>query len=214
MDFLKAFFNEKALTFDELVQAINAHNGNEANKDNQIKVGNLGTGEYVAKGKYDNLQALLDGSKNDVQTLTATIESLKKGNVNAETLQQKVADAEKLLAESKAREDALKLKYALDVALLGEGVKKENAELLAIALERRMKEKGETLELDDADHIKGLDDKLSALKTQYPTMFETGTGQKKVLDGGKLPEGSAGGTAEPKNLAEALQQRFEGNNNN
>ena len=32
MEFLKAIYGDKALTFDELVQAINAHNGNEANK--------------------------------------------------------------------------------------------------------------------------------------------------------------------------------------
>jgi len=188
MEFLKAIYGDKSMTYDELVQAINAHNGDEANKDNQIKIGNLGMGEYVGKGKHENLQALLDASKSDVQTLTETIESLKKGKVDAETLQQKVADAEKLLAESKAREIELKVKYALDVAILAEGVKKENAELLAIALERKLKEKGEVLELDDSDHIKGWDDKISGLKTQYPTMFETSSSGAKKIDENKLPE--------------------------
>lgn len=190
MEFLKSIFNDKALTYDELVQAINAHNGDEANKDNQIKIGNLGKGEYVSKGKHENLQALLDASKGDVQALTETIESLKKGKVDAETLQQKVAEVEKLLEESKARENELKVKYALDVAMLAEGVKKENAELLAIALERKLKEKGEVLELDESDHIKGWDDKLSVLKTQFPKMFETsssGTDGFQRLDSGRLP---------------------------
>lgn len=191
MEFLKAIFNDKALTYDELVQAINAHNGDEANKDNQIKIGNLGKGEYVSKGKHENLQALLDASKGDVQALTETIESLKKGKVDAETLQQKVTEVEKLLEESKARENELKVKYALDVAMLAEGVKKENAELLAIALERKMKEKGEVLELDDSDHIKGWDDKLSGLKTQFPNMFESaGNGKDgyQVLGDNRLPQ--------------------------
>lgn len=196
MEFLKTVFGDKALTYEELVQAINAHNGDEANKENQIKVGNLGSGEYVAKGKYDNLQALLDSSKGDVQTLTETIESLKKGKVDAETLQQKVEDAEKLLEESKARENELKVKYALDVAMLAEGVKKENAELLAIALERKLKEKGETLELDANGEIKGWNDKLEGLKVQFPTMFESASkGDKdgyKVLEENKLKQGEYG----------------------
>lgn len=190
MEFLKPIFNDQALTYDQLVQAINAFNGDEANKDNQIKIGNLGKGDYVSKGKHENLQALLDASKSDVQTLTETIESLKKGKVDAETLQQKVAEVEKLLEESKARENELKVKYALDVAMLAEGVKKENAELLAIALERKLKEKGEVLELDDSEHIKGIDEKIAGLKTQFPSMFETasnGSDGFKRLDDGKIP---------------------------
>ena len=214
MEFLKAIFNDKALTYDELVQAINAHNGDEANKDNQIKIGNLGKGEYVSKGKHENLQALLDASKGDVQALTETIESLKKGKVDAETLQQKVTEVEKLLEESKARENELKVKYALDVAMLAEGVKKENAELLAIALERKMKEKGEVLELDDSDHIKGWDDKLSGLKTQFPNMFESGdggNGRYKPLGTDGLPKGDPNKSTEPKSLEEALKLQYEGN---
>lgn len=33
MEFLKAFFGDKAITYDELVQAINAYNGDEKNKE-------------------------------------------------------------------------------------------------------------------------------------------------------------------------------------
>ena len=210
MEFLKAIYGDKSLTYEELVQAINAHNGDEANKDNQIKVGNLGTGEYVSKGKHDSLQALLDASKGDVQSLTETIESLKKGKVDAETLQQKVADAERLLEESKARETELKVKYALDVAMLAEGVKKDNAELLSIALERKLKEKGENLELDEDGRIKGWADKLSGLKTQFPTMFESaGKDGYQVLGDNKLPSGNGDRSVEPQSLAEALKTQYE-----
>lgn len=210
MEFLKDIYGDKALTYEELVQAINAHNGDEANKENQIKLGNLGTGKYVDKGKHDNLQALLDSSKGDVQTLTETIESLKKGKIDAETLQKKVADAEAALAESQKRENELKVKYALDVAFLAEGIKAENAELLAIALERKLKEKNETIELDENDHIKGWEDKLKGLKTQYPNMFEVSTSKRKV-DPNRLPDGDPDPKTEPKSLAEALQMQYEGN---
>ena len=62
MDFLKILFGDKPLTYDELVNAINAHNGNEANKDNQIKIGNLGSGEYTSTAKYKALEESLAGT--------------------------------------------------------------------------------------------------------------------------------------------------------
>lgn len=208
MDFLKEILGEEL--YSQFVEKINAHNGNEANRENQIKLANLATGEYVGKGKYDNLQALLDGSKADVQTLTDTIESLKKGKIDADTLQAKVAEAEKALAASQEREKELKVKYALDVAMLAEGVKKENAELLSIALERKLKEKGESLELDENDNIKGWEDKLSGLKTQFPTMFESaGAGKLKVLGDNRLPAGDGERKTEPETLAEALKMQYE-----
>lgn len=210
MEFLKEILGEEL--FNQFKEKINAFNGDEANKDKQIKIANLASGEYVGKGKYDSLQALLDESKGSVQTLSDTIESLKKGKVDADTLQSKVADAEKALAESQAREKELKVKYALDVAMLAEGVKKDNAELLAIALERKLKEKGEALELDENDNIKGWDDKLLGLKTQFPTMFASeNAGGKKFIEN-KLPDGDGGRTSEPTSLAEALQMQYETNN--
>ena len=44
MEFLKAFFGDKAITYDELVQAINAYNGDEKNKEKLIKMVNLTDG--------------------------------------------------------------------------------------------------------------------------------------------------------------------------
>ena len=54
MEFLKEILGETL--FAQFEAAINAYNGNEANKDRQIKIGNLGSGEDVGKGKYDTLQ--------------------------------------------------------------------------------------------------------------------------------------------------------------
>ena len=50
MEFLKEILG--ADLYAQITEKINAHNGNEANKDKQIKIGNLGSGEYVGKGKY------------------------------------------------------------------------------------------------------------------------------------------------------------------
>ena len=51
MEFLKNLFNDRQLSYDELLKAVEAHN--KADKDNQIKIANLAGGEYISKEKYD-----------------------------------------------------------------------------------------------------------------------------------------------------------------
>ena len=57
MEFLKEILGEEL--YKQFEEKINAHNGDEANKDKQIKLANLSSGEYVGKGKYDALDELL-----------------------------------------------------------------------------------------------------------------------------------------------------------
>ena len=208
MEFLKAIFGDKPLTYDQMVQAIEAHNGDEANKDKQIKIGNLGGGEYVGKGKFDSeverLNALLSGKDTDIQTLTATIESLKKGKLDADAVQQKLADAEKLLAESKAREDETKRKYALRDAL--REAKAKDVEYVEYLITQKLKDEGKTLELDENEHIKGWDDILSGVKTQKPDQFEKAS--TPAVDPNPLPVGDPG-KSEPTSLADALRMQYE-----
>lgn len=210
MDFLKALFNDKALTFDELVQAINAHNGDEANKDKQIKIGNLGGGEYVSKGKHDSelerLNALLSGKDTDIQTLTSTLESLKKGKVDSDAIQQKLTEAETALNDSKVREAELLKKYALRDAL--RSAKATDVDYLAFKVNEKLKGEGKSLELDENENIKGWDDLLSGLKTQFPAQFEKSTSGVSV-DANPLPEGDQR-TAEPQTLADALRMQYDG----
>lgn len=212
MEFLKAIFGDKALTFDELVQAVNAHNGNEANKTNQIKIGNLGGGEYVSKGKHDSemerLNALLSGKDTDIHTLTTTLESLKKGKVDADAIQQKLTDAEKLLADSKAREAETVKKYALRDALRGEKVK--DVEYMEYLITQKLKADGKELELDENEHIKNWDDLISGMKTQKPDQFEKASGVQ--VEANPLPTGDRR-KAEPQTLADALRMQYENKQN-
>jgi hypothetical protein len=174
MDFLKSIFNGRALTYEELETAINAHNGNESNKESQIKIGNLGSGEYVGKGKHDSeierLNTLLSGKDADIQTLTSTLEALKKGKLDADGIQQKLADAERLLGEAKAREAETIKKYALRDAL--REAKAIDVDYLTFKINEKLKGDGKAVELDENEHIKGWDDMLSDLKTQFPSQFE------------------------------------------
>ena len=77
MEFLKAFFGDKAITYDELVQAINAYNGDEKNKEKLIKMVNLTDGGYVSKDKYTNLETDLSGKTTELTKANNLIEELK-----------------------------------------------------------------------------------------------------------------------------------------
>jgi hypothetical protein len=190
MEFLKNLFQNKAMTFDELVQAINAHNGNEANKENQIKIGNLGGGEYVGKGKYDALNELLTGKQTELDTAHNLIKELKNGTKGNEELQGKITGFETQVAQLQAQLQETKIKSAVKVALLSE--KAKNVGYLTYLIEEQMKADGKKLELDENENIKGWDNILSGLKTKEPDMFESGSGARKVLEGGRLPKGDDG----------------------
>ena len=203
MDFLKAIYGDKALTFDELVTAINAHNGDEANKENQLKIGNLGGGEYVSKGKYDSLQALLDGKTTELENANGLIAELKKGTKGNEDLQGKVAAYETQVAQLQAQLKATQLESAVQLAIRDAG----GSDIGYLAF--KLKEAGE-IELDESGKIKGIDEKMTALKAQCPTFFESGNGGKLKVDVKKLPgDDTNNNNSEPKNLAEALKQEFE-----
>lgn len=202
MDFLKALFGGNALTYEQLEQAINAHNGNEANKENQIKIGNLGGGEYVGKGKHDALQALFDGQKTELEKANGLIAELQKGTKNNEDLQNKITAYETEKTQLQAELAETKLKSAIKVALLSE--KAVDVDYLTFKLEEKLKEKGESLELDENDNIKNWTTQLDGLKTQFPKMFETADDSDngyKLLDNNGLPKGDPNKTVTKEQFA-------------
>ena len=74
-----------------------------------------------------------------------------------------------------------------------------------LAYKLREKYKPEELTLDENGKVKGMDDKLAGLKTQFPAQFEA-SGQKKILEN-KLDVGEPG-EVEPKNLEDALKLAY------
>lgn len=167
MEFLKEILGEEL--FNQMAEKINAHNGNEANKDKQIKIGNLGTGEYVGKGKYDALQEALNGKDAEITNANNLIAELKKASKGNEEMQQKFTEYEAENARLQTELQETKLKSAIKVALLSEHA--VDVDYLTFKLNEKLKEKGESLELDENDNIKNWDSQLSGLKTQFPTMF-------------------------------------------
>ena len=186
MDFLKEILGEEL--FNQVAEKINAHNDNEANKDNQIKVGNLGKGEYVAQGKFAALQEALNGKDAELQSANDLISQLKKDTRGNADLQGKIGDYEAQVADLQAQLQDTKVKSAIKVALLSE--KAVDVDYLTFKLHEKLQEKGETLELDENDNIKGWEDKLSGLKTQFPTMFESASADGyQVVGDNRLPDG-------------------------
>lgn len=209
MEFLKEILGEEL--YSQLVEKINAHNGNEANKDKQVKIGNLGTGEYVGKGKYEALQELVNGKETELKSANDLIAELKKGTKGNEELQKKIGDYDVQVAQLQEQLKETKIKSAIKVALLSE--KAVDVDYLTFKLNEKLKEKGETLELDENDNIKGWEERLSGLKTQFPTMFE-GKGKEgyQVLGDNRLPASEGDRKTEPNSLAEALKMEYETKN--
>ena len=119
----------------------------------------------------------------------ALIAELQKSNKGNEALQQKVAEYEAKMAEIQAELEQTKLDSAIKVELLSS--KALDVDYLTF----KLKEKGDELVLDEQGKIKGWDDKLAALKTQFPTQFETASGDGdgyQVLDPNRLDKGDPG----------------------
>ena len=182
MDFLKEILGEEL--FKQFETAVNAYNGNEANKDKQIKLANLASGEYVGKGKHDALQAMLDGKNTELETANNLITELKKGTNGNEELQGKISGYETQVADLQKQLAETKLKSAIKVALLSE--KASDIDYMMFKLESKLKDENKTLELDENDNIKDWNDVISGLKTQFPAQFETSTSKK--IDENKLPQ--------------------------
>ena len=187
MEFLKEILGDEL--FNKFTEKVNEYNGNEANKDKQLKLVNLNTGDYVSKLKFDDISQQLSGKQTELDTANGLIEELKKGTKGNEELQGKITGYETQVADLQAKLQETKIKSAIKVALLSE--KAVDVDYLTYKLNEKLKEKGETLELDENDNIKGWDDKLSGLKTQFPNMFESaGKGKDgyQVLGDNRLPQ--------------------------
>ena len=205
MEFLKAILGEEL--YKQIEAAINSHNGNEANKDNQIKLANLASGEYVGKGKHDALAELLKGKETELTNANNLIAELKKGTKGNEELQGKITNYETVVVPQIQQQlQEVREKSAVKIGLLTE--KCTDVDYVTFKLMEKLKADGKTLELDDNDGIKGWDDLISGLKTQLPGHFEAAGGKK--YEERRLPGSQDnGGGSEPKSLAEALRLQYE-----
>lgn len=195
------------------VQAkIDEQNSKEADKLKHVRFADLSEGNYISKEKYDSeterLNGLITGKDTEIGNANKLIEELKKASKGDEGMQQKISTYETENARLQKELEDTKVSSALKVALLS--AKTDDTDYMTFKIKEMLKEKGEELKIDDEGNIKGWDDMLTTLKTQFPTHFESSEGRNRQIIENKLDKGDpAGGSAEPKDLAEALKQQYE-----
>ena len=191
MEFLKEILGEEL--YKQFEQAVNAYNGNEANKDKQIKLANLTEGGYLSKDKYTSLETDLSGKTSELEKANGLIEELKKSTGKDEGLQQKITDYEAEIEKLKKENETLKTDNALKFALAAAGA--VDVDYLVF----KAKEKGE-IKLGDDGKIKGEAELISGLKTQLPSMFGTSNNQQQNNNNRKIIENNLPGGDDDKTV--------------
>lgn len=120
MEFLKSILGEEL--YKQVADAISTHNGKPENKDKQVKLADLGSGQYVDKGKYDTAVAEKENLAGQIKTLNATIGDLKKNNADNETLQTTIANLQGELKKQQTANEQITRTYALKESLTKLGV--------------------------------------------------------------------------------------------
>lgn len=163
--------------------------------DDQIKTiaGEMKQNKIFTAGE-ENLDIRYGKLKTDFENLTAQhgestklIEQLKAGTKDSQNLQQKITDYESQVSQLQEQLKNTQIESAIKVALLS--AKATDIDYMTF----KLKEKGD-LELCEDGKIKGIDDKIAGLKTQFPTQFETSTNNGQAIEINKLPEPNNNGS--------------------
>lgn len=202
MDFLKDILGTEL--FEQVANAVNAYNGDEANKDKQIKIANLASGKYVDKGKYTALEELSNKKDTDLANAQKLIEGLKESAEKGEDMATKIAEFETTIRNQQEELKKAKTESALKIELLSAGAKADDIDYLLFKLGNDSDFKAE---LDENGKLKGIDEKMKNLKTIYPNQFEAQTSKK--IDENNLPGGKTDDTSEPTTLTGAIRNRYE-----
>ena len=179
---------------DELIAAIQA----------DMKANSIYTAsEENLDVRYGKLKNQNDTLKNDYENLKTDHETLKQSAGNSAELLQQAAETDATSAALQKEVAQAKIDGEVQVKLLSAGVKPDDIDYVMF----KLKAKGE-LEMGEDGKVKGLDEKVDALKTQLPGQFASDG--KKVYQERKLPTTTeSSGEPEPKTLAEALQLQYE-----
>lgn len=171
-------------------------------KENKI----FTAGEENLDVRYSKLKSDHEGMSRELSEAKELIKTLKKGTSNDEGLQGKIMEYETKIDALSAENEKLKVEGALKVALLDAGAKASDIDYLIFKAGTGDRD----LQISDDGKLKGQDDLISGLKTQFPGNFET-PAQKQVQEH-KLETGDpAADTNEPKTLGEALKMKYENN---
>lgn len=148
-----------------------------AMKDNSLFI----AGEENLDIRYKKAKAQNDSLTAQYAEAEKLIGELKASNASGEALKGKITEYEAEIDKLKKENKQTQLESEIKVALLR--AKATDIDYMTF----KLKEKGE-LELDENGKIKGIDDKLAELKTQFPSQFESTKNNGKVIEENKLPK--------------------------
>lgn len=106
------------------------------------------------------------------QKLISELQSATKGQ---EDVQKQIADYQAQIAKQDEELKQAKTESAMKIGLLSAGAKASDIDYLLFKLNHDADWKPE---LDDNGQVKGLDDKVKGLKTQFPVQFEASSTKK------------------------------------
>ena len=139
----------------------------------------------IRYGKLKTEHEAVVKERDESKTLIETLQKSNKGN---ESLQQQVNDYKANMEKLQAELQQTKVDSAINVGLLAAGVKPDDVDYITF----KLKAKGD-VELDEQGNIKGWDDKVAGLKTQFPANFASAGGKK--YEEHKLENGDGSGDA-------------------
>lgn len=120
MEFLKELLGEEL--YSQVESAVKAFNEKPENKEKQVKLANLTTGEYVGKAKYDSLEIEKKNLETQVGTLQKTIDTLNESNKDNEDLQKTISQLKEDLKTQQAQNVKTSQIYALKEAMGKAGI--------------------------------------------------------------------------------------------
>lgn len=142
----------------------------------------------------ENLDVRYGKLKTDHDALTAKdaesqklIADLQKATKGQEAVQAKITEYEATIAAQQEELQKTKLESAVKIALLGAGAKESDLDYLMYKMQN---DKDWKPELGEDGQVKGIDDKMKGMKTQFPAQFESTS--KKTIEEKKLDKSDDG----------------------
>jgi hypothetical protein len=132
--------------------------------------------------RYGKLKTQHEAVTKERDEANALIETLQKSNKGNEDLQKQVSDYQANMEKLQAELQQTKIDSAINIGLLAAGVKPDDVDYVTF----KLKAKGD-IELDEQGNIKGWEDKVAGLKTQFPANFTSAS--SKQYQEHKLPDG-------------------------
>lgn len=162
---LQEILKAKGLTDEDIKSIIGEMKQNKiftASEENlDVRYGKL-------KTDHDNLTA-------EHKKSTDLIAELQKATKGQEAVQGKITEYEATIQKLQEEAVQAKTESALKIGLLSAGAKATDIDYLIFKMSHDADWKPE---LDDQGQVKGLDEKVKGLKTQFPNQFETSASKK------------------------------------